>query len=179
MFQQNNSALLIIDVQGKLAHMMHKKKALFEHIKIMINASQALGLPIFWLEQYPKGLGLTIPEISTLLTNHKAHEKITFSSCGSTDFIESLRATGKKQLIITGIETHVCVYQTALDLLGAGFTVAVNQDAVSSRRKSNKLLGLERMKQAGALVTSSEMILFELMRTARHPEFKKISSLLK
>jgi nicotinamidase-related amidase len=179
MFKQENSVLLIIDVQGRLAQMMHKRNSLFKHIKIMIQAAQILNIPILWVEQYPQGLGKTVKEIGDLLKNQKAHNKTTFSSCGDSAFYKNLYALDRKQLIVTGIETHVCVYQTVIDLLQANFTVAVNQDAVSSRKKSNKLLGLERLVQAGAIKTSTEMLLFEIMKTSEHPEFKKISSLLK
>ncbi|MCF6300521.1 MAG: hydrolase [Proteobacteria bacterium] len=179
MFKQQDSALIVIDVQGRLAHLMHKKKRLFKQLKIMIKAAQILELPIFWLEQYPQGLGRTIPEISELLDDYPLIEKNSFSACGAAEFIIKLNDCKKNQLIITGIEAHVCVYQTVRDLLQADFKVAINQDAISSRVKSNKKLALHRMQQAGATLTSTEMILFEIMQTAKHPEFKKISNLLK
>lgn len=179
MFQVEQSALVVIDVQGRLAHMMHRKNHLFEHLKIMIKAAKLLQLPIFWLEQYPQGLGQTVEEIGALLNDQKPYEKISFSSCGQNQFLTDIKSSSRKQLIVTGIETHVCVYQTVLDLLQDKFQVAVNQQAVSSRTRANKKLGLMRMQQAGALLTSTEMVLFELMRTAKHPSFKQISKLLK
>lgn len=179
MFKQQNTALIVIDVQGRLAHLMHKKKQLFKQLKTMIKAAQILELPILWLEQYPQGLGRTIPEISELLDDCQVIEKNSFSACGAAKFIKMLNDCGKKQLIITGIEAHVCVFQTVKDLLQADFEVAINQDAISSRLKSNKKLALQRMQQAGATLTSTELILFEIMQTAKHPVFKKISSLIK
>jgi len=179
MYEADQAALLVIDVQGRLAGLMHRKKHLVRHLGIMIRAARLLDVPIFWLEQYPKGLGATIDELRELFDDNQPLEKLSFSGCGDVDLVKRIRAEGRQQLIVTGIETHVCVYQTVLDLLAVDFQVAVNQDAVSSRKKSNKQLGLQRMQQAGAMVTSTEMVLFEMMRTARHPQFKAISALLK
>lgn len=178
-FTTEKSCLLVIDVQGRLADMMHKKKHLFNHIITMIDAAKVLGLPIYWFEQYPKGLGPTKPAIKERLTDSTYHEKITFSACGAGDFMGQLKTSGRDQCIVTGIETHVCVYQTVMDLLASDFAVKVNQQAVSSRVKSNKMLGLHNMEKAGAHITSTEMILFELMKTAKHPNFRQISQLLK
>ena len=180
-FTTEQSCLLVIDVQGRLAEMMQHKKQLFKHITLMIKAANLMHLPIHWFEQYPKGLGPTVPDIKALLNDAQYHEKITFSGCGEShsDFIGALRASGREQCIITGIEAHVCVYQTVLDLLANGFSVKVNQQAVSSRDKSNKKLALNNMQLHGAQLTSSEMILFELMRTAEHPNFKQVSNWLK
>ncbi len=178
-FRIEKSCLLVIDVQGRLADLMHKKKHLFNHIITMIDAAKILGMPIHWFEQYPKGLGPTKPEIKQLLTDSSYHEKITFSACGADDFIGQLKNNETSQCIVTGIETHVCVYQTVIDLLTNDFQVKVNQQAVSSRVKSNKRLGLHNMEKAGAHITSTEMILFELMKTAKHPNFRQISQLLK
>ena len=178
-FTTDKSCLLVIDVQGRLADLMRKKKHLFNHIITMIDAARVLGIPIHWFEQYPKGLGPTKPEIKELLSDSIYHEKITFSACGAVDFMGQLKASGRSQCIITGIETHVCVYQTVMDLLSNSFEVKVNQQAVSSRVRSNKKLGLHNMEKAGAYITSTEMILFELMKTAKHPNFRQISQLLK
>jgi nicotinamidase-related amidase len=178
-FTSEKSCLLVIDVQGRLADMMHKKKHLFKHIITMINAAKILHIPIHWFEQYPKGLGPTKPAIKELLTDSIYHEKLTFSACGAGDFIDQLKASGRDQCIVTGIETHVCVYQTVIDLLASDFSIKVNQQAVSSRIKSNKKLGLHNMEKAGANITSTEMILFELMKTASNPKFRQISKLLK
>jgi nicotinamidase-related amidase len=178
-FTTEQSCLLVIDVQGRLAELMHKKQNLYQNLTTMIDAAKTLGLPIYWFEQYPKGLGETQPAIKALLSDDGYHEKLTFSACGAPEFLDQLKASGRKQCIVTGIETHVCVYQTVLDLLDQGFAVKVNQQAVSSRRSSNKKLGLHNMEQAGAGITSTEMILFELMQTAENPHFKQISKLLK
>jgi len=178
-FTTEKSCLLVIDVQGRLAEMMHKKKSLFKHIITMINAANILGVPIYWFEQYPKGLGSTKPAIKELLVGSKYYEKLTFSACDAGDFISQLKTTRRNQCIVTGIETHVCVYQTVIDLLANEISVKVNEQAVSSRVKSNKKLGLHNMEKAGASITSTEMILFELIKTAKNPKFRKISQLLK
>ena len=178
-FNVEKSCLLVIDVQGRLAEMMQQKKQLFKHIILMIKAAKLLNLPIHWFEQYPKGLGPTQPDIKALLNDAQYHQKITFSACGESDLLEALRESGREQCIVTGIEAHVCVYQTVLDLMEHGFAVKVNQQAVSSRHKSNKKLALNNMQLQGADLTSTEMILFELMRTAEHPSFKQVSRLLK
>lgn len=178
-FQIENAVLLVIDVQGRLAELMHEKAALFEHIKTMIKAAHVLNMPIHWFEQYPKGLGETKSELKSLLTDDNYLEKVTFSACGATNYLDTLKRTGRTQCIITGIEAHVCVYQTALDLLSNSYEVKLNQQAVSSRLLSNKQLALNNLQHAGAEITSTEMILFELMQTAKHPHFKTISGLLK
>jgi nicotinamidase-related amidase len=178
-FTIEKSCLLVIDVQGRLAEMMYQKKQLFKHVSTMIQAAKLLNIPIHWFEQYPKGLGPTQADIKALLSDAHYHEKITFSACGVNEFIDAIRADEKTQCIITGIEAHVCVYQTVLDLLGQGLAVKVNQQAVSSRLKSNKKLALHNMALAGAEITSTEMILFELMQTAEYPKFRQISHLLK
>lgn len=179
MFKPENSALMIIDVQGRLAGLMHEADDLIKEINIMIKAADILDMPIIWMEQYPKGLGHTVEAIKNNLPGHQAIEKITFGGCGCDDVMKALKDTDRNQVIVTGIEAHVCVYQTVLGLLEEGYQVTVNQDAISSRKPSNKSLGLERMKDAGAIKTSTEMILFELMQTAEHLNFKQISSLLK
>lgn len=179
MFKPEHSVLMIIDVQGRLSSLMHEADDLIREINVMIKAAEILDMPIIWMEQYPKGLGYTIDAIKENLSQHKAIEKITFGGCGCDDVMKALKDTERNQVIVTGIEAHVCVYQTVLGLLEEGYQVSVNQDAVSSRKPSNKKLGLERMKDAGAVKTSTEMILFELMQTAEHPNFKQISNLLK
>ena len=178
-FTTEQSCLLVIDVQGRLADMVHKKESLFKHIITMINTAKILGIPIHWFEQYPKGLGPTKPAIKKLLLDSTYHKKLTFSACGEGNFISQLKDSGRDQCIVTGIEAHVCVYQTVMDLLAKDLSVKVNQQAVSSRIKSNKELGLHNMEKAGANITSTEMILFELMKTAKNSNFREISKLLK
>lgn len=179
MLRPERTALVLIDIQGKLATLMHEREALYRNLQILIRGSQILQLPIFWLEQYPQGLGPTIPEVAELLLNQQPLAKLCFSACGLDAFMERLRASGRKQLLLAGIETHICVYQTACDLLALGYQVEVVADAVSSRTPENRRLGLERMARAGAGITSVETCLFELLRRAGTPQFKEIARLVK
>lgn len=173
------TALVLIDVQGKLAQLMHHKEALFKQLQITIQAMQALGVPILWLEQYPAGLGPTLPELVALLPAQRPIAKMSFSCCGNSEFMQALKTTGRTKVLLTGIEAHVCVYQTARDLLAAGFEVEVVADCVSSRSAENRQIGLDKMRAAGAGITCVETALFELLRTAEAPKFKEVVKLLK
>jgi len=179
MLKIDNTALAIIDVQGKLASLVHHKEQLYRNLQILIQGAKILQIPVWWLEQYPEGLGPTIPEIADLLTGQEPLPKLYFSACGQELFREELRASGRRQILLAGIEIHVCVYQTSRDLLDQGFHVEVVRDAVSSRTPENKQIGLERISREGAAITSVEMVLFELLRTAAVPQFKQIARLVK
>ncbi len=179
MLDRNNTALILIDIQGKLASLMHDREHLYRQLRILIQGAQALNLPIVWLEQYPRGLGPTVPEVAELLPGQQPLSKTCFSACALPDFAAQLRQSRRRQLLLAGIETHICVYQTACDLLHRGFPVQVVTDAVSSRTLENKRIALERLKTAGAELTSVEMCLFEMLRDARDPVFKTIAGLVK
>ena len=176
----NDTSLIVIDVQGKLAQLMHHKEPFFANVERMVRGAQILDLPILWTEQVPEKLGETIPQIrEPLQQTCQPIAKISFSCCGNQPFMTQLKSLNRNQILITGLETHVCVYQTTRDLLDLGYNVQVVADAVSSRAAENKQLGLERMKEAGATITSTEMALFELLRVAEGPKFKAISQLVK
>ncbi len=179
MLDLNNTALIIIDVQGKLANLMYQKKSLFKNLTQIIKGAILLKIPIIMTEQNPKGLGPTIPEITELLPDIEPIPKMSFSCCGESDFMESLKEIGRSQLLITGIETHICVYQTSVDLVRMGYEVQVVSDAVSSRVQENRQLALQRMNDAGIRPTSVEMALFELIKIAEYPDFRKLSSIIK
>lgn len=179
MLQIENTALVVIDVQGKLAKIMHESEALLSQIEKMIQGANVLGLPIIWLEQYPKGLGPTDEQVAQHLTEQNPIEKVIFSAYGSDTFLEQLRSTNRTQLLVTGIEAHICVYQTVRQLLEADYEVEVVADCISSRTAKNCQIGLERMLSHGAELTSVEMALFELLQTAEHPKFKDISRIIK
>lgn len=180
MLNVNHTALVVIDVQGKLAQVMHGKESLFENLQKLIKGVQVLGLPIIWNEQLPEKLGPTTPEVAELLTQStQPIPKSSFSCCGNPPFMVALQAAGRKQILLTGIESHVCVYQTCLDLLDQGYEVQVVTDAISSRTAENRQLGLKRMQVAGATPTSTEMALFELLRVAEGPKFKEIAKIVK
>ena len=179
MLSLENTVLTVVDVQGKLAQLMQDKEALFHNLQRLVRGAQILGLPILWCEQNPAGLGPTIPELATLLAPQQPLPKMTFSCWGCEGFQKALQATGRRQVLLAGIEAHVCVYLTAADLVGAGYAVEVVADAVSSRTLANKQIGLDKAHQLPAGVTGAETALFELLRTAAHPRFREVARLLK
>ena len=179
MLQIEQTVLLLVDIQGKLAELMHEKEALYQNIRRLIMAAKSLSLPILWMEQIPEKMGRTIQEARELLTSEQPISKKCFSCCGESSFIAKLEATGRKQVLVAGIEAHVCVYQTVTDLISRGYQPHIVSDAVSSRSLSNKMIGLERSKSAGAQITSVESALFEMMRTAEHPAFKEILNIVR
>lgn len=180
MLNVKDTALIVIDVQGKLAQLMHQRERLFANVKRMIKGAQVLDIPLLWTEQVPDKLGPTTPEIAELLAGSvRPISKTSFSCCGHPPFMEAFKTLDRRQVLVTGIEAHVCVYQTALDLLDMGYEVQVVTDAVSSRIAENKQIGLDRMQKAGATLTSTEMALFELLRTAEGEQFKAITKIVK
>ncbi|WP_342468985.1 hydrolase [Ureibacillus sp. FSL K6-3587] len=176
---KEDTVLVLIDIQGKLARIVDKSEFVIDNIARMVQGAKVLGLPILWLEQYPKGLGPTVEEISQFLTDEKPIEKITFSAYDTPEFVKALEATGRKKVLIAGIEAHICVYQTAAHLLQNGYEVEVLADCVSSRTAINSQIGLEKMKQCGAKLSSVEMALFEMQQIAKGDEFKAISKIVK
>lgn len=179
MLQIKNCCLVVVDVQGKLAQLMHDKQVLFKNIQILIKASKILGIPIIWCQQCPNALGPTLPEIIQLLTDNEPIDKTAFSCCGTEQFNIKLNELKRQQVLLCGIETHVCIYQTAVDLARKGFNVDVIADAVSSRTLENKQIALSRMNTERINISCTEMALFELLRTAEHPQFKQITKLIK
>ena len=179
MLNQNDCCLVIVDVQGKLAQLMHDKDTLFKNIRILIQSAKILNIPILWCQQVPAALGPTIPQIAELLTDNQPINKSCFSCCGCDEFIGKLEKLGRKQILLSGLETHVCVYQTALDLIKRGYSVDCVADAVSSRTPENKQIGLQRIIAEGAKLTSTELALFEILKSAEHPNFKQIAKLVK
>ena len=179
MLDIHNCCLVVVDVQGKLAQLMVDKEPLFKNIRILIQAAKILEVPILWCQQVPEALGPTIPEIAELLTGHEPIDKASFSCCGEEKFGAELNALGRKQVLLCGIETHVCIYQTAMDLMDSGLDVTVIADAVSSRTEQNRRIALTRLAAEGAHIGSTEMALFELLKTAKHPQFRQIARLVK
>ena len=145
----------------------------------LLDGAAVLGLPVLGTEQYRKGLGPTVPEVMQALRGAALVEKLTFSAWRSAEVRSAIKASGAKDALLCGIEAHVCVCQTCLDLLDAGYRVFVVQDATSSRTAENHRLGIERMRQAGAIIVSTEMLLFELLKQAGTQEFKQILGLVK
>ncbi len=175
----DNAQLLIIDVQEKLVNML-EKCIIVDKTTILAAVSNSLNIPTLITEQYPQGLGNTVNEIkSKLAPETKFEEKVTFSAYEKNEIKGFIDATNKKQIILSGIETHICVLQTALDLINAGYEVFIVKDACASRSKYEFKLAIERLESAGAVITCVEMVLFELLGSARHPKFKELQALIK
>jgi nicotinamidase-related amidase len=179
MLTSDKAVLVIVDVQGKLAALMKDKEILFENLVRMAQGAKVLGIPIIWNEQVPEKLGETIAPLKEVLTDNAPLAKVSFSCCGNPAFMEKLRAFGRKQVILVGIETHICVYQTALDLIKNDYEIHLVVDAVSSRHESNRRVGIERMKEAGAILTTVEMSLFEMLGRAEGEKFRQIAKIVK
>jgi nicotinamidase-related amidase len=176
---KENTALVIIDVQEKLAMTMKYKDQVTHNIRLLIQAAKLFNMPILITEQYPKGLGRTIPEIASEIPKITPIEKMTFSCCQSSIFIKNLENLNVEQILLTGMETHICVLQTALDAIQAGYKAQVVDDAVCSRVKERWETGLRQMEKAGATITCTETVIFELMEKAGTEEFKAMLKLLK
>lgn len=170
---------ILVDVQGKLAQLMHDRDHFFHNTETLVRGMIELKIPILWVEQIPEKMGPTIESLRDLLTNQKPLSKTTFSCCGAQGLMDSIKQSKRKSVIIAGMETHVCVYQTALDLLDTGLRVEIVADAVSSRTRENKDIALERMRDAGCGITSVETLLMELLQDSAHPSFRNILKLIK
>jgi nicotinamidase-related amidase len=179
MLKAENSCLVIIDIQGKLASLMQNKEDFYANVVRMIRAAQVLNMPIIWNEQIPEKLGTTIDQIKEAISQDAPLAKTTFSCCGNADFVKTLDITKRKDILLVGMETHVCVYQTAIDLINSKYNVHIVADAVSSRIIENKTIGLNGMKEAGAKITSVEMCLFEMLGKAEGDQFKQIIKIVK
>jgi len=179
MLDRNDAVLIMIDFQGNLAQAMHNKESLFANNVKLIQGFKALDLPILVTEQIPAKLGPTIPQLANELGSFNPVAKESFSSWINRDFHDRVRLFNRRQVVLTGIECHICVYQTALDLIQNGYSVHLVTDAVSSRTPENCRVGIDAMKSAGASVTSTEMVLFELLRTAADPKAKEIFKIVK
>ena len=179
MLKASDTALAVIDVQGRLATLMHDRDTLYRNLQILVRGARVLELPVLWLEQYPEGLGPTIPEVAELLGGQEPLAKTCFSAWGQPEFVRRLEESGRRQVLVAGIETHICVYQTVRDLRDRGYEVEVVEDAVSSRTAQNKRVGLEKVRAAGAGITSVETALFEMLREAATPRFREIARLVK
>ena len=177
-----SSQLLIIDLQTRLLAAMSdsERAATVKTAGILAQAAGALNIPVLITEQYPKGLGATDPETAGKLPpNARRFEKTGFSCCAAEGLTHALKATERREIVLVGQETHVCVLQTGFDLLDAGYRIFVPEDGVCSRSLSHKRNALERMAQAGIVVTNVESVLFEWLGDAAHPQFKALSALIR
>jgi nicotinamidase-related amidase len=176
---QEDAVLVLIDFQERLMPAMENNEELAASVIKLIKGSNIMGIPKLVTQQYTKGLGPTIPGIHEALGQYDPIEKTSFSAMGEPAFAKALEKAGKKTAIVAGVETHVCVQQTALELLERGYNVFLPADCVSSRRHIDKKYALKRMAQAGAFLTTCEAVLFELCGESHRPGFKEISALVK
>lgn len=175
----HQAQLLVVDLQERLVPHIDASASVLEQAARMIRAARELELPTTVSEQYPRGLGATHPAIAGALSDPQRVEKLTFSLCRTPAAMSAIAALGRSQVVLVGVETHVCVQQTALDLIAAGMAVFVLADAVGSRRRHDHDVALARMAAAGATVTTVESAIYELMVEAGTPLFKRILPLVK
>lgn len=178
MLKRENAVLIFIDVQGRLSELVDNSETLFNNLRRLLEGMNALGVPVIVTEQIPEKLGPTRDEFQEFIDG-PVIAKSSFGCCGEPAFFQTLEKTGRKQVILCGIETHVCVYQTAIELLATGHKVYVVSDAVSSRDPANKELALRRMESEGVRLTGTEMVVFELLGDAKDPAFKSILKIVK
>jgi nicotinamidase-related amidase len=173
--------LVVVDVQERLFNAMDadRRDDMVRNVKILCTAARRLGVPVVVTEQYPRGLGHTLPELRALVPDVAPLEKTAFSCCGASGFTEQLRARETDHVVLAGLEAHVCVLLTALDLLGLGFRVSVVADAVCSRTAVHMEIGLAQARQAGAVITATETVVFQLLGRADTEAFREIAKLLR
>lgn len=177
--KKENTIGVVIDIQSRLYPYIQDHELITRNNRILIRGLQILDIPLVVTQQYTKGLGETIPEIAEVLGEYRHIEKMSFSCCDEPRFNEDLALSSKMYVIVTGIEAHVCVMQTVNDLIGQGYVPVVVEDCIGSRKHNDKKMAVERMRQAGAIITTYESILFELLKYSGTPEFKEISKLVK
>lgn len=168
-----------VDVQERLFPFISNNEELEKNLITLVKGLQLLEVPMIINEQYKKGIGETIPSLRELTDTYPHFEKTTFSCCGQEEGLAAIKNSGKKIVILAGIETHVCVLQTALDLLEEGLQPVLVTDCVNSRKQKDKDMAIQRMIQAGVIPTTYESLLFELTLNAKHPSFKEVSKLVK
>lgn len=176
--RRDDAALLIVDYQQRIVDVMKNGPQVTNEIERLVQAMQILRVPILATEQYPKGLGPTLDTIAQQLVAEQISQKMTFSCCGEETFWKQLEATQRKQIIVTGIETHVCVLQTVLDLLANGYQVYLPFGATCSRDDANRDNAIARMREAGAVITNIESAIFELLIEAGTNDFKAARKLI-
>jgi nicotinamidase-related amidase len=171
---------LVIDFQERLVPVIHNNEELLHNTQILMKGLQTLGIPMLVTQQYTKGIGMTVPVLSEVLGEEFAYyDKITFSCAEDETILQKIEAAGKKNIIICGIEAHICVLQTVIDLIAKGYQVVLVENCVGSRKESDRQVGIKRAVAEGAILTSYESILFELTRVAGTEVFKSISRLIK
>lgn len=170
---------LLVDVQEKLFPYVEDKEEMLKNIKLLLKFAKIMNIPIIASEHYTKGLGSTIEDVKSLIPEVKPVQKTCFSCCGNEELVSTLKRFESKTLVIFGIESHICIGQTALDAKAMGYDVHVVADAISSRSKFNMNIGMEKMRQFGIVITSTETVLYEIMESKDIKEFKDVLPLLK
>lgn len=178
---QEDSIVLIIDIQEKLLNAVFNKAVVEKKSEIISKTASILDLPVYVTEQYPKGLGSTVNTIAENLNKDRTeiYEKTSFNALFDLNLLSSLKKTGRNQIILMGIETHICVHQTAAALIENGFEVHLIKDACGSRSENEYRAGISRMEENGVHISTTEIALFELLKTAKHPNFKEVQALIK
>jgi len=176
--EPQDTVLMIIDVQDKLMVAMKDKERVYKNINLLLETAKQLEMPVIVTEQYPKGLGKTVAEIAENLPDHKYLDKTTFTAC-TDGLFDILNELNRKTILMTGSETHICVFQTTRDLEQAGYNVHLIKDAVCSRFDENYQNGLQLMHDCGAVITNTETVVFDLLKKSGTPQFKVISPLVK
>ncbi|MEH6454276.1 MAG: isochorismatase family protein [Psychromonas sp.] len=179
MLKKANTGLVVVDIQGKLAGLVHDSETLIANCEKLIKGAQVLGLPIVWLEQNPDKLGPTVEPLASLLNTSSAISKFAFNACDEAKFIDAIGNTGVDTWLVCGIEAHICVYQTALGLQQLDFNVQLISDCISSRTLANKQLAINKLVNKGIDITGVEMCLYELVKDCRTAEFKQILKLVR
>lgn len=179
LLRREDTVLVVVDVQEKLLPAMSGGEGVLAACVRLVQAARLLDVPVIVTEQYPKGLGSTVPALKDVLGDSPVFEKLSFSCAGADAFLDHMEDLDRDQVILCGIETHVCVLQTALDLLDQGAQVHVAADATSSRSPENRAVALDRMRREGVVVTAAESAMFEWLRAAGTEEFKAISRLVR
>ncbi len=179
MLQIDKTALVLVDIQNNLARVMSGKEELFDNLAKLVQGAKVLDIPILWMEQVPEKLGSTIDQLAELLYDNRPISKSSFSCCGNEEFREKVDLLEQTQYLVAGIECHVCVYQTVMDLMEMGKETYIVADATSARTVENKQIGIDRMVSEGAILTSVEMALFEILAKAEGGKFKEMVKIVK
>lgn len=177
--KKETTALIIIDMQERILPVIRNFETVVDNTIKLIKGFKFLNLPVYYTEQYPKGLGHTSQKILDELSGLKAVQKLSFSCSGAVKLFDELKSKQLKQIVVCGIESHVCIQQTVLDLLANNFQVNLIADAVSSRKEMDYNIALDRMRINGAEITTAESVLFELLEVCGTPEFKEVSKIVK
>lgn len=179
LLEKTNTGLVIIDVQEKLMPVVGQRERIVGNIKKLLLLSKLFHLPVILTEQYPKWLGATLPDIMGSLTYYNPIPKIHFNCCDVEAFNEQLSSKELKNIIVTGVESHICVFQTCVSLLNSGYHIHIPQDAVGSRTDENWRVGLELSNKAGAFITSTESVIYQILKKAGTKEFKQMLKVVK